>query len=40
MEKENVFDKLRALQEILSQKCEIEREIEEIPKVIAIKLNS
>jgi predicted nucleic acid-binding Zn-ribbon protein len=31
---ENVFDKLRSLQEILSQKIKLEQEIVEIPKVL------
>ncbi|MDR0403490.1 MAG: C4-type zinc ribbon domain-containing protein [Treponema sp.] len=31
---ENVFEKLRSLQEILSQKIELEQEIVEIPKVL------
>jgi predicted nucleic acid-binding Zn-ribbon protein len=32
---EEVFKKLRSLQEILSQKFEIERDMEEIPKILA-----
>jgi len=35
MTMEQVFTKLRSLQEILSQKFEMEREIEEIPKILA-----
>jgi predicted nucleic acid-binding Zn-ribbon protein len=35
MTMEEVFKKLRSLQEILSQKFEIEREMEEIPKILA-----
>lgn len=35
MTMEEVFKKLRSLQEILSQKFEIEREVEEIPKILA-----
>jgi predicted nucleic acid-binding Zn-ribbon protein len=31
---EDVFEKLRSLQEILSQKIKLEQEIEEIPKVL------
>ncbi len=34
---QQVFDKLRALQEVLSQKFEIEKEMGEIPKVLATK---
>jgi uncharacterized protein len=34
----NIFDKLRSLQEILSKKYEIEREIEEIPKNLSTKI--
>ena len=33
-----VFDKLQVLQEILSQKCDIENEVSEIPKLINTKL--
>ena len=35
MTMDQVFSKLRSLQEILSQKFEIEREMEEIPKILA-----
>ena len=35
MTMEEVFKKLRSLQEILSQKFGIEREVEEIPKILA-----
>jgi len=35
MTMEEVFSKLRSLQEILSEKFEIEREMEEIPKILA-----
>ena len=35
MTMDQVFTKLRSLQEILSQKFEIEREMEEIPKILA-----
>lgn len=35
---ENIFDKLRSLQDILSQKYEIEKEIEEIPKNLSTKI--
>jgi len=35
MTMEEVFTKLRSLQEILSEKFEIEREIEDIPKILA-----
>ena len=32
-----VYDKLRALQDVLSKKFEVEREIQEIPKSLATK---
>ena len=32
-----VYDKLRALQEVLSKKFEVEKEIQEIPKSLATK---
>ena len=32
-----VYDKLRALQDVLSRKFEVEREIQEIPKSLATK---
>ncbi|MBN1835216.1 MAG: nucleic acid-binding protein [Spirochaetales bacterium] len=34
---QEVFDKLRKLQEVLSEKFEIQREMEEIPKILATK---
>ncbi len=34
---EKVFEKLRTLQGILSQKFEIEKEIDEIPKILSTK---
>jgi predicted nucleic acid-binding Zn-ribbon protein len=37
MKMQEVFDKLRALQEVLSEKFRIEREMDEIPKVLATK---
>ncbi len=37
MEMQEVFEKLRSLQEILSQKFEVQLETEEIPKVLATK---
>ena len=33
----NVYDKLRTLQEILSKKFDVEREISDIPKALATK---
>jgi predicted nucleic acid-binding Zn-ribbon protein len=37
MKMQEVFDKLRALQEVLSEKFSIERDMEDIPKVLATK---
>ena len=37
MKMQEVFDKLRALQEVLSEKFSIEKDMEEIPKVLATK---
>lgn len=35
---EEVFDKLKTLQDVLSRKFEVEKEIEEIPRVLATKI--
>ena len=34
---EEIFDKLRSLQDILSQKFEVERQIDDLPKALATK---